>query len=117
MEILQDRRSTVARNRVPSRVGPMGYAQPDRPIQVTLAGDEEALVDGAVREKVTTPPPAYEENEIPPAAINDTQRRSNRNPSIPRPPSYTSDDGVDYVIQARPRPFAARHDTEDPVRQ
>lgn len=59
MEILQDRRSTVARNRVPSRVGPMGYAQPDRPIQVTLAGDEEALVDGAVREKVTTPPPAY----------------------------------------------------------
>jgi hypothetical protein len=59
MEILQDPRSTVASNRIPSRVGPMGYAQPDRPIQVTLAGDEEALVHGTVREKVTAPPPAY----------------------------------------------------------
>jgi hypothetical protein len=114
----------------------MGYAQPDRPIQVTLAGDEEALVDGAVREKVTTPPPAYglwrssvrinpdllywrrvEDDELPPAAVNGTQRRSNRKPSVPRPPSYTSDDGVDYVIQAQPRPFAARNDTEDPMRQ
>ncbi|GAQ05595.1 ER degradation-enhancing alpha-mannosidase-like protein 1 [Aspergillus lentulus] len=136
MEILQDPRSTVARNRIPSRVGPMGYAQPDRPIQVTLAGDEEALVDDAVREKVTTPPPAYglwrssvrinpdllywrrvEDDELPPAAVNGTQRRSNRKPSVPRPPSYTSDDGVDYVIQAQPRRFAARHDTEDPVHQ
>jgi hypothetical protein len=61
MEVLQDPGSAFARNRIPSRVGPMGYAQPDRPIPVMLAGDEEALVenDGAVREKVTVPPPAY----------------------------------------------------------
>ncbi|RHZ53364.1 uncharacterized protein CDV56_100679 [Aspergillus thermomutatus] len=134
MEILQDPRSTVARNRIPSRVGPMGYAQPDRPIQVILAGDEETLVesDGAAREKVTAPPPAYglwrssvkinpdllywqrlEDNAPPPAAVNGIERRSNRKPLAPRPPSYTSDDGVDYVIQAQPRPFVTRHDTED----
>ncbi|GFF28100.1 ER degradation-enhancing alpha-mannosidase-like protein 1 [Aspergillus udagawae] len=136
MEILQDPRSTVASNRIPSRVGPMGYAQPDRPIQVTLAGDEEALVYGTVREKVTAPPPAYglwrssvrinpdllywrrlEDDELPPAAINGMEMRSNRKPPAPRPPSYTSDDGVDYVIQAQPRLFTTRHDTEDPARQ
>ncbi|KAF7122794.1 hypothetical protein CNMCM5793_000904 [Aspergillus hiratsukae] len=138
MEVLQDRGSTFARNRIPSRVGPMGYAQPDRPIPVMLAGDEEALVesDSAVREKVTAPPPAYglwrssvrinpdllywrrlEDNELPPAAVNGIERRSNRKPSLPRPPSYASDDGVDYVIRAQPRPFATRHDTEEPINE
>ena len=60
MVVLRDPR-TLATNRIPSRAGPAGYAQPERPIPVVLAGDEEALAEsqGPSREKVTVPPPAY----------------------------------------------------------
>lgn len=53
------RRPTTSR--VPSRAGPNGYAQPERPIPVTFIADEEMMTgaNGGVREKVTAPPPAY----------------------------------------------------------
>lgn len=59
MILLRGPRDEVATNRVPSRVGPMGYAQPERPIHVILARDEEIAADGEEREKVRPPPPAY----------------------------------------------------------
>lgn len=60
MAVIRDPR-TLATNRIPSRSGHTGYAQPERPIPVVLAGDEEALheSEGPSREKVTVPPPAY----------------------------------------------------------
>jgi hypothetical protein len=54
------RGSGSAMNRIPSMAGPTGYAQPERPIHVTLASDEIlAESHGASREKVAAPPPAY----------------------------------------------------------
>lgn len=47
-------------DRPPSRVGPMGYATPSRPIRVVLARDEELAQDTAnAGNKVAPPPPAY----------------------------------------------------------
>lgn len=46
------------RSRIPSRLGPGGYAEPDRPIPVVLAADEEIMA-GSGREKISSPPPAY----------------------------------------------------------
>lgn len=45
-------------HRVPSVVGPLGYAQPERPIHVILARDEELLDDGRENHP-KSPPPAY----------------------------------------------------------
>lgn len=61
MVVFRGSRSAVAMNRIPSSAGPTGYAQPERPIHVILAGDEEILTEnnGASREKVTPLPPAY----------------------------------------------------------
>ena len=61
MALLRRPDSDVATNRIPSRAGPAGYAQPARPIHVILAGDEDvaAASPSAVREKITAPPPAY----------------------------------------------------------
>lgn len=48
-------------DRVPSRAGPLGYAQPEQPIPVVLARDEEIAVGDSPEEnkKVVPPPPAY----------------------------------------------------------
>lgn len=46
-------------NRVPSTVGPLGYAQPERPIPVILARDEEIIAGDQEAGKVMPPPPAY----------------------------------------------------------
>lgn len=62
-------------HRVPSVVGPLGYAQPEHPIHVVLARDEEIVTEGAAADgndnvsasaaataataKLTAPPPAY----------------------------------------------------------
>ena len=52
-------------DRVPSRAGPLGYAQPEQPIPVVLARDEEIAVgnnengDGSEHKKIAPPPPAY----------------------------------------------------------
>lgn len=59
-------------HRVPSVVGPLGYAQPAHPIPVVLARDEEIAIEAAeagqaseapsttsANPKLTVPPPAY----------------------------------------------------------
>jgi hypothetical protein len=50
-----------ALRRVPSTVGPLGYAQPERPIHIVLARDEEIAAENheTGRRKVAPPPPAY----------------------------------------------------------
>ncbi|KAB8203683.1 hypothetical protein BDV34DRAFT_227136 [Aspergillus parasiticus] len=124
MVVFRGSRSDVAMNRIPSSAGPTGYAQPERPIHVILAGDEEILTEnnGASREKVTPLPPAYglwrssvrinpnllywhrvdvNTSSLPQHA-NDAQGLGSKVP-LPRPPSYTSDNGIDYVIEAQPR--------------
>lgn len=56
-----NRVAEVRHNRVPSRPGPLGYAQPERPIPVVLAQDEEIAAGSnpAEPKKVAPPPPAY----------------------------------------------------------
>lgn len=53
--------SVTARNRIPSQIGSGGYAEPERPIPVVLAADEEMMAENgsAAQEKITPPPPAY----------------------------------------------------------
>lgn len=48
-------------DRVPSRAGPLSYAQPEQPIPVVLARDEENAVEDSAEgnKKVAPPPPAY----------------------------------------------------------
>ncbi|ESZ93776.1 hypothetical protein SBOR_5832 [Sclerotinia borealis F-4128] len=101
--------------RLPSMVGPGGYAETSVPIPVALARDEEAA--GIESQATKVPPPAYglwretvrvdpnrifwQRNE---AALNRTISRTSERPSTAnRPPSYMSDDGIDYVIEAAPR--------------
>ncbi|KAL1975356.1 hypothetical protein VTN31DRAFT_3748 [Thermomyces dupontii] len=102
-------------HRVPSVVGPLGYAQPERPIHVILARDEE-LLDENRDNHPKSPPPAYglwrASVRINPDLLY--WQRVEPGPSKPpenadsrdRPPSYTSDDGVQYVIHAQPRSIA-----------
>ncbi|PLB49579.1 hypothetical protein P170DRAFT_356720 [Aspergillus steynii IBT 23096] len=135
MVVLRDPR-TLATNRIPSRAGPAGYAQPERPIPVVLAGDEEALTEsqGPSREKVTVPPPAYglwrESVRINPDLLywqrvdqkaqskskrtSRADQSSNSKATAPRPPSYTSDNGIDYVVEAQPRSFSHWNIPEEP---
>jgi len=111
--------------RVPTRVGPTGYAQPEEPIPVVLARDEEIAAEVDTTndtEKVAPPPPAYglwrSSVRINPNLLY-WQRVEQRVPKYSRapreeyfvtgtlrPPSYSSDNGVDYVIDAHPRPIA-----------
>ncbi|KNG90299.1 hypothetical protein ANOM_001807 [Aspergillus nomiae NRRL 13137] len=138
MVTLRGSRSTMAMNRIPSRAGPTGYVQPERPIHVILAGDEETLTqnNGASREKVTPPPPAYGlwrssvrlnpdllywhrvDGNAPslPQHVNKAQGSGGKVP-LPRPPSYTSDNGIDYVIEAQPRSLTQGPSAEWPGRQ
>ncbi|KAL2009322.1 hypothetical protein VTN00DRAFT_7516 [Thermoascus crustaceus] len=124
MMLLRGPRDEYASNRVPSRVGPMGYAQPERPIHVVLARDEEIAADGveAGREKVMPPPPAYglwrssvrinpnllywQRVEPMPKVNEENGHGESRPDTANRPPSYTSDNGVDYIVQAQPRSTA-----------
>ncbi|KAL1963231.1 hypothetical protein VTN77DRAFT_8556 [Rasamsonia byssochlamydoides] len=118
-------------DRVPSTVGPLGYAQPERPIPIVLARDEEIAAEGQGdgQAKVIPPPPAYGlwrgSVRINPDLIfwqrvdepmSKTSESEQRRPSTAtRPPSYASDNGVDYVIDAQPRStapgsFPSKHD-------
>ncbi|EEA18782.1 hypothetical protein EYB25_008882 [Talaromyces marneffei] len=147
-------------HRVPSVVGPLGYAQPSQPIHVVLARDEEIIIESAAADgsnnvsaataptKLTAPPPAYGlwrssvrinpnllywqrvENAQNPGTApqshsrevstsnseSSSQLSSSTSPAAsttatsataasnqPRPPSYASDDGVQYVVEAQPR--------------
>jgi hypothetical protein len=61
MLVLRKSKSRPELVQVPSRAGSLGYVQPDSPIPVILARDEEVAAenDATVREKVVYPPPAY----------------------------------------------------------
>ncbi|ODH41772.1 hypothetical protein ACO22_01350 [Paracoccidioides brasiliensis] len=130
------------------RVGTSGYAQPDRPIPVILARDEEDVMGMDVHANNATgsnnsngptlPPPAYglwkSSVKINPNLVHwqrreeaDVQRSTEVNSAndVPnRPPSYVSDDGVQYVLdlpsqrqretessESHPRPLA-REDSD-----
>ncbi|KAI0455829.1 hypothetical protein F5B21DRAFT_171716 [Xylaria acuta] len=111
-----------------NKYGHPGYAIPTQPIRVVLARDEEAA--GIESEAAKLKPPAYglwrESVRVDPNRIY-WQRAQSPPPSLPasapssngdgdagngpraaqrRPPSYASDDGIDYVVDARPRSIA-----------
>lgn len=140
----------INRSRIPSQLGPGGYAEPERPIPVVLPADEESMAEceGDNREKIAPPPPAYglwrssvvssissikeTFSKDPVLLISRSPQRINPNliywhrvenaaasqrdqsaspkPPAPRPPSYASDNGVDYVIEAQPRSTAPDRD-------
>ncbi|TGJ78598.1 hypothetical protein E0Z10_g10165 [Xylaria hypoxylon] len=96
-----------------------GYAIPRQPIRVVLARDEEAA--GIESETAKLEPPAYglwrESVRVDPDRIYWQRAKSpppndtNNGEGVPRtaqrrPPSYASDDGVEYVADARPRSIA-----------
>ncbi|PKS07477.1 hypothetical protein jhhlp_006081 [Lomentospora prolificans] len=103
-----------------------GYAIPRVPIRVVLARDEEAA--GIESEATKLRPPAYglwresvrvdpnrlfwQRNDDPQAAEASAWSEPQRGP---RPPSYASEDGVSYVIDAVPRSTAPTADMPLPV--
>lgn len=106
-------RGDRARRRIRAEMlGLGGYVVPQKPIPVVLAQDEEAV--GVESEASKSRPPAYglwresipvdpnrifwQRNE---AASTAPQRLETR--TGPRPPSYASEDGVSYVVDARQR--------------
>ncbi|KAI1331671.1 hypothetical protein F5Y16DRAFT_240770 [Xylariaceae sp. FL0255] len=95
-----------------------GYAVPRQPIRVVLARDEEAA--GIESEATKTQPPAYglwresvrvDPNRLfwqraePAEPLAEDENGEEERPQR-RPPSYISDDGVDYIVDARPRSVA-----------
>ncbi|KAI1822152.1 hypothetical protein F4861DRAFT_413448 [Xylaria intraflava] len=111
-----------------NRNGPSGYTIPQRPIRVILPGDVEAA--GMESEAAQVKPPAYgqwrESVRVDPSRLywqraeppspprptsalstnQDTAERGVTRIAQHRPPSYASGDGVDYVLDARPRSIA-----------
>lgn len=104
--------------RLPSMVGPGGFANPPQPIRVVLASDEDAV--GIESEATKLPPPAYglwrESVRVDPNRIfwQRNEQRDGERPvtanTVHRPPSYISDDGVGYVVEAAPRSVAPTTD-------
>ncbi|KAI8964320.1 hypothetical protein F5Y11DRAFT_102492 [Daldinia sp. FL1419] len=104
---------------LPRLMEPGGYAIPRRPIHVILARDEEAAGIDNVANKLE--PPAYglwresvrvdpdrlywQRNDQPPTETSDEQHIRPETAHT-RPPSYASEDGVSYVVEARPRSVA-----------
>lgn len=117
---------------LPAMVGPGGYANPAAPIPVTLARDEEAA--GIESEATKIPPPAYglwresvrvDPNRIywqrnadlppvPPMPQRRASTASQRPATANRPPSYVSEDGIEYIIEAAPRSIAPTYDVPLP---
>ncbi|KAI1751336.1 hypothetical protein F4782DRAFT_191888 [Xylaria castorea] len=111
-----------------NKYGHPGYAVPIQPIRVVLARDEEAA--GIESEAVKLKPPAYglwresvrvDPNRIywqraqspppssptsAPSSNGDSDEENGPRTALRRPPSYASDDGVDYAVDARPRSIA-----------
>lgn len=124
--------SILRRNRAAMRqaYAPGGYAIPEQPIRVVLARDEEAA--GIESETTKYKPPAYglwresvrvdpdriywQRNEHP--ALRGGGESSSEEEAgttgVRRPPSYASDDGVSYVVEARPRSMAPTTDVPLP---
>ncbi|KAI1104348.1 hypothetical protein F4804DRAFT_192425 [Jackrogersella minutella] len=104
------------RRAMPRQLEPGGYAIPQRPIHVILARDEEVAGIDETADKLQ--PPAYglwresvrvdpdrlywQRNDQPPRE-EDREEESGPETAHARPPSYASDDGVSYVVEARPR--------------
>ncbi|AEO59407.1 hypothetical protein MYCTH_2307672 [Thermothelomyces thermophilus ATCC 42464] len=129
------RNQMVERGQISAVIAPGGYAIPREPIPVVLARDEEAAgieseatktgppAYGVWRESVRVDPdrlywvrnehapPLDEVSELsgPDGSGPDGSTASSQSGArtqIPRPPSYSSDDGVSYVVDARPRSIA-----------
>ncbi|KAM4065899.1 hypothetical protein HRG_000060 [Hirsutella rhossiliensis] len=89
-------------------MGPSRYVVPPKPIPVVLARDEEAA--GIESQAVKSRPPAYglwrESVRVDPNRLFWQRNQSPAMPELrtgPRPPSYASEDGITYVVEARPR--------------
>ncbi|RDA84727.1 hypothetical protein CP532_5240 [Ophiocordyceps camponoti-leonardi (nom. inval.)] len=88
------------------------YLVPPKPIPVVLAQDEEAV--GIRGEAATSKPPAYgrwlETVRVDPNRLfwqrNEESTEEAEPDTGPRPPSYASENGVDYVLEAQPRSVA-----------
>ncbi|RFN49855.1 hypothetical protein FIE12Z_5917 [Fusarium flagelliforme] len=109
-----NREAALRASRPPRYRGPR-YAVPPVPIPVVLARDEEAI-DGD-SEVTKTLPPAYgrwrETVRVDPDRLfwqrNENVDLSEIRPSTrsgARPPSYVSEDGISYVVEAQPRSTA-----------
>ncbi|KAL2887906.1 hypothetical protein HOO65_040243 [Ceratocystis lukuohia] len=100
-----------------------GYAIPAEPIPVILARDEEAA--GIESETTKLSPPAYglwrSSVRVDPDGLrwqpnpNATSQEPDRPRVEPRPPSYASDDGITYVVDAVPRSTVASEDNSLPL--
>ncbi|KAJ3482620.1 hypothetical protein NLG97_g7522 [Lecanicillium saksenae] len=124
-----DKSPTVPRGRQPMNPADIlktGYAMPRRPIRVVLAQDEEAAGREDVTNKLTPPAYGFWRESVNWAAANNEKRldpnrlywqrneAARREEPVPesgpghghstggtaRPPSYASDDGVSYVVEA-----------------
>ncbi|SPN99503.1 uncharacterized protein DNG_02355 [Cephalotrichum gorgonifer] len=104
----------------------VGFSLPRRPVRVLLARDEEAA--GIESETTKLQPPAYglwrESVRVDPNrlfwqrnqdAAPDEPSTSTETQSIHRPPSYASEDGVGYVVDAVPRSIAPTTDVPLPI--
>ncbi|KAK2600187.1 hypothetical protein QQS21_005061 [Conoideocrella luteorostrata] len=113
--VLVSRGDRYRRRRSPEMLGPGGYVVPPKPIHVVLARDEEAA--GIESEASKVEPPAYglwrESVRVDPNRL--FWQRNESADAVPprpetrtgaRPPSYASDDGISYVVEARPRSIA-----------
>ncbi|KAI1408315.1 hypothetical protein F5Y13DRAFT_110517 [Hypoxylon sp. FL1857] len=103
------------RRSLPRLMEPGGYAVPRRPIHVILARDEEAAgmdtanklqppAYGLWRESVRVDPDRlyWQRNDQAPTEGGE-EEHSRPETAHTRPPSYASEDGVAYVVEARPR--------------
>ncbi|KAG6000899.1 hypothetical protein E4U21_004886 [Claviceps maximensis] len=117
--VSREHRSRI--QRLPNMCGPRGYAVPTKPIHVVLARDEEAA--GIENETSKSHPPAYglwrESVRVDPNRLF-WQRNESASPVVPlpelrRPPSYASDDGISYIVEARPRSMAPPPHAHVPV--
>ncbi|RWA07354.1 hypothetical protein EKO27_g7751 [Xylaria grammica] len=115
----RNRQGTSGNDLEGNRYGHPGYAIPRQPIRVVLARDEEAA--GIESSAAKLKPPAYglwresvrvdpdriywQRAKSPPPDDADNEE-ANRHPALRRPPSYASDDGIEYVVDARPRSIA-----------
>ncbi|KAG5968492.1 hypothetical protein E4U57_006042 [Claviceps arundinis] len=112
--VLVTRGHHFRREQMPDMSGSRGYAVPPKPIPVVLTRDEEAA--GIESETAKSQPPAYglwrESMRADPNRLfwqrNESVAPEAPNPpaDVRRPPSYISDDGISYVVEARPRSMA-----------
>ncbi|KAG6008246.1 hypothetical protein E4U43_000188 [Claviceps pusilla] len=107
--LLVSRGHRARSERLPNMSAPRGYAVPPKPIHVVLARDEEAA--GTESETSKSHPPAYglwrESVRADPNRLfwqrNESVLPVAPQPGLRRPPSYASDDGISYIVEARPR--------------